>query len=316
KDGVANTITTSDEGMVVYDIEVEETAMYSITVDYYPVAGNGSTIERILLIDNQIPFNEARYINFTRVWIDQEDAYYSRTERTFKLDINNNEMRPVKAEAPEWRTQTLTDSQAFYSEPFKFYLEAGKHTLALRSASEPIKIAGIKLHKAEVLPTYEEYIAKYENAPEVSKDVKVEIHAETPLKTSEQVIYAMNDRTSAVTKPQSTNTTLLNTIGGNGGDKWKIPGQWIQWEFEVPESGLYKIIPRFKQTVNAGLFSSRSVKIDGEYPFAEAKSLQFNYDTSWQTLPLNDGENEFLSILKQESIQLNLKLFSAKWQES
>ncbi len=296
---VSDTITTTDEGMVVYDVEIDETAMYSITVDYYPVAGNGATIERILLIDGQIPFNEARYINFTRVWIDQEDAFYNRVERTFKADVNKNEMRPVKAEAPEWRTHTLVDSQSFYSEPLKFYLTAGLHTIAFKSASEPVKMGGIRLHKAEGLPTYEEYIARYENAPEVSKDVKVVVQAETPLKTSEQVIYAMNDRTSAVTTPQSTSRTLLNTIGGNGGDKWKIPGQWIQWEFKVPETGLYKIVPRFKQTVNAGLFSSRSVKIDGEYPFSEAKSLQFNYNSVWQTKPLNDGDTEFLFYLEE-----------------
>ena len=294
-----DTVTTTDEGMIVYNINVEETAMYSISVDYYPVVGNGATIERILLIDNQIPFNEARYINFTRFWIDKEDEFYNRADRIFKVDANSNEMRPVKAEAPEWRTQTLTDSQAFYSDPFKFYLEAGEHTIAFRSASEPLKIAGIRLHKANALPTYDEYLNKYENAPEVSEDVKVEIHAETPFKTSEQVIYAMNDRTSAATIPQSTKTTPLNTIGGNGGDKWKIPGQWISWEFEVPETGLYNIIPRFKQTVNAGLFSSRSLKIDGKYPFEEAKSLQFNYSTEWQALPLNDGTTEFLFYLEE-----------------
>lgn len=305
KSVVADTIETTDEGMVVYDVEIEESALYSITVDYYPIPGNGATIERILLIDGQIPFNEARYINFTRVWYDQEvvdengNILYDREKRIFKKDVNGNEMRPVKAESPEWRTQVLTDSQGFYSDPFKFYLEAGSHTIAFRSASEPIKMGGIKLHKAAELPTHEEYIEQYKNAPAVSADVSVEIQGETPLRTSEQVIYAMNDRTSAVTKPQSTNTTLLNTIGGNGGDKWKIPGQWIKWEFEVPESGLYKIIPRFKQTVNAGLFSSRSVKIDGEYPFKEAKGLQFNYDSQWQTKPLNDGETEFLFYIEK-----------------
>ena len=71
KEIVAGTVSTTDEGKLVYDIDVPETAMYSVTVEYYPIAGNGSTIERILLIDDKIPFNEARYMNFTRVWIDK-----------------------------------------------------------------------------------------------------------------------------------------------------------------------------------------------------------------------------------------------------
>ena len=99
-------------------------------------------------------------------------------------------------------------------------MDEGEHTIAFESASEPLKIASIKLHTAEVLPTYEEYLAAHKDAPKLSENVSVKINAETPLKTSEQVIYAMNDRTSAITEPQSTKATLLNTIGGNGGDKW------------------------------------------------------------------------------------------------
>lgn len=323
ENATADTVTTTDDAKLVYTVDVPETAMYSITVEYYTVVsevfdgedgekyevkGNGSTVERMLLIDNKIPFNEARYMNFTRVWVDKEDEYYSRTERTFKTDVNKNEMRPVKEEAPEWRTQTLKDSQAYYSEPFKFYLTEGQHTIAFQSATEPLKIASLKLHKAQTIPTYEEYLKEHENAPAVSKNVKVDINAETPLKTSEQVIYAMNDRTSAATKPQATDRTLLNTIGGNGGDKWKIAGQWIQWEVTVPETGMYKIIPRFKQTVNAGLFSSRSLKIDGEYPFAEAQSLQFNYNSDWQAKPLNDGHDEFVFYLEEGTHTLEFEV--------
>ena len=312
KEIVAGTVSTTDEGKLVYDIDVPETAMYSVTVEYYPIAGNGSTIERILLIDDKIPFNEARYMNFTRVWIDKEESGYSRAERTFKLDINQNEMRPIKEEAPEWRTQTLIDSQAFYDEPFKFYLTEGKHTFAFESASEPLKIASIKLHKAETLPTYEEYLSLHKDAPKVSEDTVIRINAETPLKTSEQVIYAMNDRTSAITDPQSTSATLLNTIGGNGGDKWKITGQWIEWDFEVPETGMYKIVPRFKQTVNAGLFSSRSIKIDGEIPFAEAKACQFKYKSDWQTQALTDGETEFTFYLEKGKHTLQMEVVLGK----
>ena len=305
---IAPTVLTTNEGKLVYNITIPETAKYSITVEYYPVAGNGATIERILLIDNKIPFNEARYMNFTRVWRDIEDENYSMTERTFKKDVNGNEMRPVKEEAPEWRVQTLVDSQAFTSKPFEFYLTEGEHTIAFEAATEPIKIASIKLHGAEKLLTYEEYLEMHKDAPKVSADVAVNINAETPCRTSEQVIYAMNDRTSAVTKPQSTKATLLNTIGGNGGDKWKIAGQWIEWEFEVPETGMYKIIPRFKQTVNAGLFSSRSLKIDGEYPFEEAKQLQFKYKTDWQTKPFNDGTTEFVFYLEEGKHVLELEV--------
>ena len=213
KEEKAGTVTTTDEGRLVYDVDIPEEAMYNVTVEYFPVEGNGATIERILLIDGRIPFSEARYMNFSRIWKDLEEKGYSRENRTFKVDINNNEMRPVKVEAPEWCTVTLSDSQMFYVEPLKFYFDKGKHTLAFESASEPLKIASIKLHTVKPLLTYEEYLEKYKNVPDAGTDEIIMINAETPLTTSEQVIYAMNDRTSAATVPQAQRRRQVEDAG-------------------------------------------------------------------------------------------------------
>ena len=175
-------------------------------------------------------------------------------------------MRPTKAENPTWITADVCDSETFYEYPLEFYLEAGEHTFTLESASEPLLLKSLTLKPVEKYITYEEYLALHADAkvPELSDETKIMLHAETPYQTSEQVIYAMNDRTSGITYPQDPAASLLNTIGGNGGDKWKISGQWISYKVNVPESGWYDIIPRFKQTVNQGLFSSRSLKIDGD----------------------------------------------------
>lgn len=293
------TLVTGDSGRIVYKINVEESAMYCLTLDYFPIEGNGSNIERILLIDGKIPYNEARNIHLTRVWGDIEDEYYNRIKRTFKKDVNGNEMRPIKQETPEWISHTVYDSQTFFEEPLKFYLSEGEHTIAFEAACEPIQLSQIKFHPAPELISYEEYSKKYQDKKVPSEDNIININAETPLQTSEQVVYAMNDRTSGLTQPQSTKSTLLNTIGGNGGDKWKGTGQWIKYDFEVKESGMYDIVLRFKQTVNQGLFSSRSLKIDGEYPFEEAKRLQFPYGSDWQVDSLNDGTTHFSFYLEE-----------------
>ncbi len=283
---------TPDLGKVSYKITVPETALYNMSVEYFPVDGNASNIERVLLIDGKIPYKEARNINFTRAWRDIEDAGYSKLERTFKKDVNGNEMRPVKEEAPVWRTEVVYDTETFFVDPLKFYLEEGEHLLTLDAASEPLMLSEIKLYTEKSLISYEEYQKLYaDKAPAEAEAIY--LNAETPYETSEQVIYAMNDRTSGATEPQSTSATLLNTIGGNGGDKWKAAGQWITYEFDVEKAGMYEIVPRFKQSVNQGLYSSRAIKIDGAYPFAEARSLQFQYDSDWQVASLNDGKTTF-----------------------
>ncbi len=320
-----NSLDTPGVGKVSFNVTVPKTAMYTIKIKYYPLVGSwddtrsdddshGSNIERILLIDGVVPFKEARTLNFSRYWQDnykeeavydldgklieggyeKNDDGYSGERYVFKVDVNGNELRPTKSENPEWREVYLTDSETFYSDPLRFYLEEGDHVITLEGASEPMSIEWIEIGYAEKVMSYSEYLKAHKGAkvPENTAENKIMIHAETPYQTSEQVIYAMNDRTSGITIPQDPAKSLLNSIGGNGGDKWKGTGQWISYKFEVKESGWYDIVPRFKQTINQGLFSSRSVMIDGEYPFEEAKSLQFMYGSDWQVKPLNDGGKE------------------------
>ena len=64
---------------------------------------------------------------------------------------------------------------------------------------------------------------------------------------------------------------------------------------------MYQIIPRFKQHLLDGMYTSRALYIyntEGKYiydgiPFEEAGRLQFNYSNDWQAQPLNDGKTEF-----------------------
>ncbi len=296
------------EGAASFEIEVPEGqgGFYTMNVRYFPIpmpaadgstpypeSGHGSAIERIFLIDGKVPFKEARYLSFYRVWQDDEGGDYDSKERKFKEDVNKNEMRPAKNEVRTWIDIDIYDTETFYDEPLKFYLSEGKHLITFDAASEPMLVDKITFKPIEKVISYNEYRNNIHKGVKAAEGEGVYLHAETPYQTSERVIYAMNDRTSGITEPQDPARSLLNTIGGNGGDKWKNPGQWVSYKFTAPKTGMYQIVPRFKQTVNQGLFSSRSIKINGEYPFEEAKDLQFNYDSNWQVKPLNDGDTEF-----------------------
>ena len=80
--------------------------------------------------------------------------------------------------------------------------------------------------------------------------------------------------------------TILNYIGG---DPWTHPGEWIQWDFEVPEDGYYNISVKARQMYQRGALSARSIYIDGEIPFAELEAVTFAYNTSWEMRTLSDG---------------------------
>lgn len=278
---------TSDTGSVTWNIDVPQTGKYRLSIEYYPVEGKSTSIERTLSIDGKVPFDEARSLSLTKVW---EDTYENEWG-VFRQDVNGNDIRPTKVEAPEWRTYEACDSTGYVIDPFEFSLTSGAHTITLEAVREPMAIASISFIPVESLPTYEEYLAdaKANGATEVS-GVNVKINAENPTATSEQVIYPIYDRSSPITDPQDASLIRLNTIGS---DKWQTVGQWIRYEIEVPEAGLYNIAVRYRQEILSGMFVSRKIRVNGEIPFEEANYLQFLYSDAWQSCALNDGTTEF-----------------------
>ncbi len=283
---------TPDSGSVTWNVDIPSTAKYAVKIECYPTEGKSTSIERIFRINGKIPFSEARNLVIPKIWKNE----YPTDENgapTFKADANGNQIRPTMVQAPEWVTYVFKDSNGFYTDDFEFVFEAGTNTITLESQNEPLAIKSITLYPYDELPAYEEVLADYQakgyKAPSSAAPIKIE--AEVPAATSSNTIYPITDRTSAITSPQDASIQLLNTIGG---EKWQTVGQWITYEIKVEESGLYNIVPRFKQSLLDGMFVSRAIKINGEYPFEEAKNLRFEYASSWQTAPLNNGETEFL----------------------
>ena len=135
---------------------------------------------------------------------------------------------------------------------------------------------------------YNEYLAQF--TTEKGQDV-IKFEAELPLYQSDESIYPLTDRTSAVTSPQSPDKQLLNYMGGS--ENFKTVGQWVEYKFDVETAGFYTIAIRSKQNDLSGMFASRTVYIDGELPFAECANLRFDYSKDWKCESLTDGTTDF-----------------------
>ena len=288
RDGKEGLLTPAN-GTVSWKIDVPATGKYSIVMLVYPEAHKSTSIERIFRINGSIPFKEARYLTISKVWVNEYNTSLQDADRKFVTDIDNNEIRPTMIQKPEWRKYELHDANGFYTESFEFVFEAGENVISLEAVSEPLVIASIKLIPHESNISYAEYIAKYASAPVGTGFARFE--AEYPTATSSQTIYPIEDRTDAMNSPSDTSKTLLNTLGGS---KWQTAGQWVRYSFEVDATGLYQIVPRFKQHLLNGIFTSRTLRIrGGEFtdwtvPFTEANSLRFEYHRSnWQVSPLH-----------------------------
>ena len=231
---------------------------------------------------------------FPAVWTEDISKHVDEnTVRFFKIDIDNNEIRNSMYQAPEWKTFQLKDVDGFYSESFEFVLTEGEHVISLEAVNEPVTISYIKLVPHEEYMSYADYTAKYASEKKGTSVVKIE--AEFPSATTTQTVYPVEDRTCAINSPASTKQTMLNTIGG---EKWQTSGQGVEYKIKVNDSGMYSIVPRFRQNILDGIYTSRALYIysdglkagdKGYYngvPFAEATELVFNYSTDWQSGPL------------------------------
>ena len=269
-----------EDGAVAWKINVPETAMYELSFDYYADDSKTTSVERVLRVDGSVPYNEARYLSMGKFW-----EYDLDEGERFVQDIGGNELRPSKIQKPQWSQYTICDSTGSYNGTFSLYLTAGEHTISLEGSRNAVYLDEFRFHPATTVKSYEEVQKEYaaKGYTPVSENATLRISAEYPSAMSDQSIVPISDRTSAITEPQDPAKIRLNTIGGSN---WKTIGQWIEWQVEPTETGLYQIVARFEQNFLNGMFVSRKLTINGELPFAEAEFLTFNYDKGWQVQPL------------------------------
>lgn len=282
-----HSIITNDNTVISWDFDVTTEGMYNLFLDYFPINGKSSEIERVILIDGEIPFKEASDIKFSRVWVNDGDIIVK----------DGNEIRPGQVEQPKWIETYIQDREKIHTEPYLFHLTPGKHTLTMESVREPLKIRQMTFKAAPKLQSYEEVLAIYkENDYKVVENGFLKIQGEDAFEKSSPTLYPTTDNTSPLTEPYHPSKLRLNMIGGLS---WKKPGDWVSYNVEVKEAGLYSLSFRMKQNYNQGMFSTRSIYINGELPFAEAASIPFRYSSEFCNYVIGAENDPYLFYLKE-----------------
>lgn len=290
---VGDSILTEDNALIEYDIRVEESGYYYLSLLYYPVEGKSSDIQRSFFIDGKLPYNEMALIEFNRIWeVGRVETHLDDKGipvKNWEKDNQGNDIKPSSIEVAEWVRSYCYDNNGYITSPLAIYLSEGSHTISMLSLREPMLIHEITLSNIEEAPTYEVVKETWDETG--AKDTSgrhIRIEAENASKTSSQMLYPKQDQSSPSVYPSSPRTLLNNTIGDNS---WRDAGQWIQWSFEVPESGYYNISLHAKQSYLRGINVSRRITIDGEVPFEEMSDYQFKYNSRWQDIVLSNEED-------------------------
>jgi ABC-type glycerol-3-phosphate transport system substrate-binding protein len=293
----ARVLRTEESSFIEYTVNIERAGLYFMHLEYFPLQSRGIPVERSLFINGEVPFLGADRLSFQRVWGDGGGASY---------DNQGNEIRPTQVEKPRWEDAWFRDSLGYITEPYSFYFRQGVNVIRLTGINEPMAIRSLSLRAPVETKNYREYTAgldlgRYSNN---RSSYLLKIQGETAARRSDPSLYPVYDRSSGATDPASVARIRLNMIGGQS---WRVAGQWIEWEFDVPESGMYRISIKGRQNYNRGFVSNRTVMVNGEIPCQELASVPFTYSNKWKLITLADDNGDLLFPLDAGTNTLRLQ---------
>lgn len=278
---------------VEWTFNVEETGLYEMYMNYKAESSYGTTIQRKIEIDGEVPFDDLYNVYLTRRFEENKDGfdskYLDKGEYRVKTNAIGNEIMPSHTELEVWQQNAITDNEGYYEDPMQFYFEKGEHTIRISYVDQNIVLGNVYLRGSKEYDTYEQYQKDNDSKKDnTGKDTEVDrVQAENALWTSEGTIRRDTDTDpktqSSYGTDNSATTQMLNIIGGS---RWQSGNQTIAWQVEVPEDGYYTINMRSSQSSNAGMPSYRQIKIDGEIPFEDMKLYEFEYISGWHATTL------------------------------
>ncbi len=276
--GYNNSVVYWDnEQTVSFEVEVNQSGLYEIGFDYYPLGDLIMPIEGAIKVNGEFPYFESRRIVFPVDWENEVNK--------FELDRYNNEIVPNQKPIERWYQMKATDAKHFHARPLKFYLEAGKNTISLSNLKGEMLVGNAYITSLKQVPTYQEYIGE-SNQDVVSTLYTIE--AEHPLKKNSSYIrpFAVN---SISVYPYDTKRSLLNSFGG---ESWSVSGDTVTWEINAEEEGYYHLSFKAFQNKQTGAPVFRTLLVNGTIPFQEVEQYRFDNSKKWYNETFSDESGE------------------------
>ena len=279
-EGKDDVVLLKDNGSAAcYTVNVETSGLYAIRLEYILRMENTLNAQFSLLINGDFQSKSSKLLNFPRRF---------KNATAIEQDSMGNDVRQGKVEIKQWESWLIDHPDVETGGAMLVCLKQGMNTVEIQTELGGVALGNLEICNAEEMVSYTEYLQNTnslpDNAPEEYYWVK---QAENCGDTSDSVLYPTYDRSSVDTQPNDPAKLKLNTIGQS---TWNSPGQWIEWEIEIPADGYYEIGMRVRQSELRGFFSTRIVSIDGNVVFDELNNMQFPYNLNWTVKTLGDDE--------------------------
>ena len=284
-----------------FTFNIPKTAKYNLMFNYAGLEGTSLDIQVAVYIDGKLLWDDLGDIELLRWWKNSADEWL--------VDRDGNQVTSEQIESFAFRKQYAYDKSGVEKDYYLFGLTAGAHTVKIVSKQEPFVLKNITFTAVKDIKSYKETADQLSGKSDY-KGQDIVIQGEDASEKSSYTLTAKSDTLSSSVVPHSYSKNVINYIGSSN---WSSSWQTIKWNVNIKngDEGLYNIGFHYKQSgvVNGSVY--RSLKIDGEYPFEEARDIQFEYGTKWQYMYLSDENGEPCKLYLDEgehSIELEVTL--------
>jgi hypothetical protein len=266
----------NNQDEVTMRVDVENTGLYEIYLDYYSMTSSVVPIEISITINDEIQYFEANTIALETLWRNETN--------TFNVDRYGNDVLPRQIQERMWMNRPLRDTPKLYLEPLKFKLNAGENTIKLTRLNGSLLLGDVTIKGKSVRLDYDTYLNR-QTAPMVS-DVLIKQEAEIATLRNSPSIRPGISREVGV-KPFALTNLRLNVLSS---ESYRRGGQRVDYDVTVPQTGLYQLTFKSLQAGKTHSPVYRTLYVNGDIPFKEAEHIPFYYSRNYQnvTLEVND----------------------------
>ncbi len=256
-------------------INVPETALYLVGLDYLSYDASILPVEIGVKIDGEYPFYEARSMVFETTWISKK----------VDTDRYGNQIVALPEKDIKWEHKNFGDASYRYSQPLKIELTEGEHEFEFLMQEGKVLLGGLTLEAPKK-------IDDYTGSEKAEGNELITIEAEDFYERNDSSIHATGEYSSKI-NPLNVKTTVLNLIDE---DSFNEAGQTVTYKFEVVTAGYYYIGMNYRQSEKNDFPVFVDWRIDGEIPNEAFYSYAVEACNNFKTRALKDENGEKLSV--------------------
>ena len=273
---------------------IHDEGLYLLRLRYVSQTTSIKPIQFRLFVNGELPYDEASRFKLKTLWSQNE---------IIQQDRFGNDIVPESYQVYQPIDFILEDNVGLYEDPLYVYLHEGINSLTFDLIDGEAYIFEVGFETLETLDSYmnpETYASSNQHVLIEGEDFTIK---------SDPSIRGGSHREPYVT-PFSLMESRLNILDGQTFNRGR---QSVYYDVTIETDGYYYIT--FKALQNASVNTSvfRDITINGEYPFVEAKGIEFTYNRTFQHRTLGNETYDFKFYLPaghhQIGIHTNISMY-------